>query len=65
MTLVDASKKILLDELVMPDNPILDYNTKYSGITEELLKEVKPLNPETLTAHHESNPKPQTLDPRL
>jgi RNA exonuclease 1 len=51
VTVIDASKNVLLDELVMPDNPILDYNTKYSGITEEMLKEVEPLKPQTSTAH--------------
>lgn len=32
--------KLLLDELVKPDVPIIDYVTQYSGITEEMLKDV-------------------------
>lgn len=28
---------MLLDELVLPDNPITDYNTQYSGITAQAL----------------------------
>jgi RNA exonuclease 1 len=29
-----------MDELVMPPNPILDFNTQYSGITAAMLKGV-------------------------
>ena len=31
---------MLLDELVLPENPITDYNTQYSGITQEALASV-------------------------
>lgn len=33
MTLIDEAGKTIYDELVMPENPILDYLTQYSGMT--------------------------------
>ncbi|KAI9233157.1 MAG: hypothetical protein BYD32DRAFT_440346 [Podila humilis] len=33
VTLIDSNGKTILDELVMPENPILDYLTQYSGMT--------------------------------
>ncbi|KAK7430814.1 hypothetical protein QQZ08_002603 [Neonectria magnoliae] len=40
ISIVDWSGEVVLDELVKPDKPIIDYVTQYSGITEEMLAPV-------------------------
>ena len=40
ISVVNSSLECVYDKLVMPDNVIVDYCTKYSGITPELLKGV-------------------------
>ncbi len=38
LTAVDARGSVLLDMLVVPEAPVVNYNTQFSGITKELLK---------------------------
>ena len=39
-TLIDSQGHVILDELCLPDTPITDYNTRYSGITAAMLAHV-------------------------
>ncbi|XXQ37898.1 Exonuclease domain-containing protein [Plasmodiophora brassicae] len=41
LSVVDADLVVLYDTLVRPASPIVDYNTRYSGITAELLEPVQ------------------------
>lgn len=38
VTLVGEDEQVLLDELVLPDDPIVNYNTAYSGITPAMMQ---------------------------
>jgi hypothetical protein len=38
LTAVDEHGSVLLDMLVVPEAPVVNYNTQFSGITKELLK---------------------------
>lgn len=40
VSVVDFNENVLLDEYVKPEEEIIDYLTQYSGITEELLRDV-------------------------
>ncbi|EER32297.1 conserved hypothetical protein [Candida tropicalis MYA-3404] len=40
ISLIDFQGEVVFDELVKPEEEITDYVTKYSGITEEMLKDV-------------------------
>ncbi|XP_072933446.1 uncharacterized protein [Epargyreus clarus] len=41
ITVINSSCKVIYETLVRPLHPIIDYNTRYSGITEEQMAQVK------------------------
>jgi DNA polymerase III epsilon subunit-like protein len=40
VTILDHDSKVIVDLLVKPDHPIIDYRTNYSGITEAILQPI-------------------------
>jgi len=40
ITIVSSDLRIVYNTLVKPENPVVDYNTRFSGITERDLKHV-------------------------
>ncbi|XP_069487021.1 RNA exonuclease 1 homolog [Ambystoma mexicanum] len=40
VTVVDPSLQVIYDTFVKPDNEVIDYNTRFSGVTEDDLKNV-------------------------
>lgn len=64
ISLVSWSGDVVVDELVKPDKPIIDYVTKYSGVTKEMIDPVTTtladiqkrlleiLNPKTIVVGH-------------
>lgn len=41
VTVINSSCKVVYETLIKPLHPIIDYNTRYSGITEEQMSDVK------------------------
>lgn len=41
LTLINSRDEIIIDELVRPDYDIVDYNTSFSGITQEKIDSAK------------------------
>ena len=40
ITVIDEDCSVVYETLVKPQNPVIDYNTRFSGITEESMKDV-------------------------
>ena len=45
VTCVSGKETVLLDSFAKPEHPVIDYVTKYSGITEEMLKDAPRMMP--------------------
>lgn len=41
VTVIDSEGKSVYEQLVKPENPIIDYNTRFSGITESDMEDVR------------------------
>lgn len=41
LTVVDWNDDLVLDLLIKPDDEVLDYNTKFSGLTCDMLRDAK------------------------
>ena len=68
-SIIDSSGAVVYDEFVLPDEPVTDYKTQYSGITAELLEGVRTTQvgsspPHSPTAAHPP-PRRRTAAPRL
>ena len=57
VSLVGVDRAVVLDMLVLPTNPVLDYNTQFSGITAEILADV------TATVDPPPPPRPPPFPP--
>lgn len=41
VTLVNCRNELVMDILVKPDSPVIDYNSRFSGLTKDLVDEAK------------------------
>ena len=57
ISIVDNSLSTVLDIIVRPEAPIIDYNTRFSGITEQYMQEFKSVLPKGLLEQCKIPPK--------